>query len=98
MLHIGIDVPQKSSVFNVFDPNEGGEGGKHRSQKVETTAEPHPLVVSLRPRRRRLRTNGTSPGIAAGPLTDRQRSAHRARPTRMGRPRIALCARLLVVG
>ena len=39
MLHIGIDVPQKSSVFNVFDPDEGGEGGKHRSQKVETTAE-----------------------------------------------------------
>ena len=39
MLHIGIDLHQKSSVFNVFDPHEGGEGGKHRSQKVETTAE-----------------------------------------------------------
>ncbi len=39
MLHIGIDVHQKSSVFNVFDPHEGREGGTHRSQKVETTAE-----------------------------------------------------------
>ncbi len=39
MLHIGIDVHQKSSVFNVFDPHKGREGGTHRSQKVETTAE-----------------------------------------------------------
>ena len=39
MLHIGIDVHQKSSVFNVFDPHEGREGGTHRSQKVETTAD-----------------------------------------------------------
>ena len=38
MLHIGIDVHQKSSVFNVFDPTEG-EGGTHRSLKVETTGE-----------------------------------------------------------
>ncbi len=38
MLHIGIDVHQKSSVFNVFNPVEG-DGGTHRSQKVETTAE-----------------------------------------------------------
>ncbi len=38
MLHIGIDVHQKSSVFNVFDP-AAGDGGTHRSQKVETNAE-----------------------------------------------------------
>ena len=38
MLHIGIDVHQKSSVFNVFDP-AAGDGGTHRSQKVETTAQ-----------------------------------------------------------
>ncbi len=38
MLHIGIDVHQKSSVFNVFDPAQG-QAGRHRSQKVETTAE-----------------------------------------------------------
>ena len=30
---------QKSSVFNVFDPAESCEGGTHRWQKVETTAE-----------------------------------------------------------
>ena len=39
LLHIGIDVHQKSSVFNVFDPKEGRPGGTHRSQKVETTAD-----------------------------------------------------------
>ena len=38
MLHIGIDVHPKSSVFNVFDPYNGREGGRHRSQKVETIA------------------------------------------------------------
>ena len=39
MLHIGMAVHQKSSVCNVFDPHKGREGGTHRSQKVETTAE-----------------------------------------------------------
>ncbi len=37
MLHIGIDVHQKSSVFNVFDP-AARDAGTHRSQKFETTA------------------------------------------------------------
>ena len=37
-LHIGIDVHQISSVFNVFNPVEGDRGA-HRSQKVETTAD-----------------------------------------------------------
>ena len=37
MLHIGIDVHQKSSVFNVFNPAEG-DGGTHRAQRVETPA------------------------------------------------------------
>ena len=63
MLHIGIDVHQKSSVFSVFDPAKR-EGRTRRSQKVETTAEgfrqvlePHPLAVS----RAAARTIGWTP-------------------------------------
>jgi hypothetical protein len=43
MLHIGIDVHQKSSVFNVFAP--GTDGGTHRSLSVEATAEGYRRVL-----------------------------------------------------
>ena len=48
MLHIGIDVHQKSSVFDLFNPDEGGQGGTHRSQKAETTAEGFRRVLEPR--------------------------------------------------
>lgn len=44
MLHIGIDVHQKSSVFDVFTP--GPEGGVHASVAVETTAEAYRRVLA----------------------------------------------------
>lgn len=43
MVHVGIDVHQRSSVFNVFVPD--GNRGEHRSVKVETTAEGYRSVL-----------------------------------------------------